>query len=202
MTDHWSPESDYQHSLHGKICGPLFHFTVCSFLEYRRYCGRCNLKQCVVRTRSFILMTRTGLWLCLIVMFPLCTAGSLETGLKYGATQSWRVEPMLEWNGSYDTLNKYDNEVDTTDCLEGYLCYVERTEGRLEVNNTATVEQQPEWKVVYGSTYGNRDGMCYNVACVCVCMCVIVLVALASICLRVGMWCWCVYSMKNVKYQK
>lgn len=46
---------------------------------------------------------------------------------------------MLEWNGSYDTLNKYDNEADTTDSLGGYLCYAERTVGRLEVNNTATV---------------------------------------------------------------
>lgn len=79
-------------------------------------------------------MTRTGLWLCLIVMFPLCTEASLETTLKYGTTQSWRKEPMLEWNGSYDTLNKYDNEADTTDCLGGYLCYVERTAGTVDGN--------------------------------------------------------------------
>lgn len=60
---------------------------------------------------------------------------------------------MLEWNGSYDTLNKYDNEADTTDCQGGYLCYVERTVGRLELNNIAAVEQQWLWEVVYGSTW-------------------------------------------------
>lgn len=49
---------------------------------------------------------------------------------------------MLEWNGSYDTLNKYANEADTTDCQGGYLCYVLRTVGRLEVNNTAPVERE------------------------------------------------------------
>lgn len=75
-------------------------------------------------------------------MFPLCTEASLETTLKYGTTQSWREEPTLEWNGSYDTLNKYDNEADTTDCQRGYLCYVLRTVGRLEVNNTAPVERE------------------------------------------------------------
>ena len=84
-------------------------------------------------------MTRTGRWLCLIVMFPLCTEASPETTLKYGTTQSWREEPMLEWNGSYHTLNKYDNEAGTTDCQGGYLCYTKRTVGRLEVNNTASV---------------------------------------------------------------
>lgn len=60
---------------------------------------------------------------------------------------------MLEWNGSYDTLNKYDNEADTTDCQGGYLCYVEGTVGRLELKNTATVERQRKWEVVYSSAW-------------------------------------------------
>lgn len=70
---------------------------------------------------------------------------------------------MLEWNGSYDTLNKYDNEADTTDCLGGYLCYVERTVGRLELNNTATVESGRQQHM----GIEGRDVLC----CVCVCVC-------------------------------
>lgn len=75
------------------------HFILCTFWLSA---SQCNLKQCLVRTRGsvFISVTRTGLWLCLIVMFQLCTDASLEVGLKYGTTQSWPEEPMLEWNGS------------------------------------------------------------------------------------------------------
>lgn len=81
-------------------------------------------------------------------MFPLCTATSLETPLKYGTTQSWREEPVLEWNGSYGTLNKYDNEADRR---KGYLCYVARTGGRFKLNNSAVVGREQEWEVVWSS---------------------------------------------------
>lgn len=47
---------------------------------------------------------------------------------------------MPEWNGSYDTLNKYDNEADTNDCLGAYLCYVERTAGTVDWNQVTPMQ--------------------------------------------------------------
>lgn len=70
----------------------------------------------------YTLTTRTGMWLCLLVMFPLRTAASPETPFKLGTTQSWREEPASQWNGSYHTLNKYDNEADAGAIARGVIC--------------------------------------------------------------------------------
>lgn len=122
-------------------------------------------------------------------MFPLCTAASLETTLKYGTTQSWREDSMLEWNGSYDTLNKYDNKADTTDCQGGYLCYVKRTVGRLELKNTATVKV--EVILVHSSTQQWRwDVLCCGMRFVSV-----------SECLNVLTWCDC-WKIEILKFYK
>lgn len=52
---------------------------------------------------------------------------------------------MLEWNGSYGTLNKYDNEADSPDC-HGGGGGVQGMVGGLELNNGATEDKWRDWK--------------------------------------------------------